>query len=675
MAKNDKLLIDGIIDDRVSEKLPSSKRDEAFEYLSFEQILKEYELGQDRLLSGSVDGRQDGGIDGFYIFINGHLLQSTEDFNWPRSGAELRLIIITCKHHDTFKQATLDAAIATLTELLDFATDESQLKGAYSALLLQARERLKQAYRKLAPRLSKFNVDVFYASRGDTTEIGTEVMSRSLQVQQLTKEYFNSCEPSFKFIGATELVELHRKHPNYTLELPFVDALSKGERYVVLAKLTDYFHFVSDEDGSLRRYLFDSNVRDFMGLNRVNEDIRETLEGGNSPDFWWLNNGVTILATSATITGKSIQADDIQIVNGLQTTESIFRHLSQHPNQEDERCVLVKVIVTKEDAIRDSIIRATNNQTDVELASLHATDKIQRDIEDIMLRNGLYYERRKNFYANQDTMAGDLVTPLYAAAGYVALVLKQPHTAAKLKAKFMRSQASYDNVFNSSVTLDVWPVIARILKRTDAELELLRSLSKTNDQFLKKWRYLIAIILIADFYKSFNFTAKQISLFNPEFVDSSSVGSIWRELNQIAEDSPGKPGWVAPQRIMEAINHFAVTRNIENASAFKALMSKSLISLDYASPAAQPAKISDEFLDKVRAALPAQPWKPGMQQIMRKQLKCTARQFKSAVDKLVEQGVIYKQERGVLYNEIGEVVSFDKERVDPDTLNLFKYPE
>ena len=75
MAKNDKTLIDGILDDRVSKGLPSDNRSEAFEYLAFEQVLKEYDLSKDELELGIVDGRQDGGIDGLYIFINGHLLQ------------------------------------------------------------------------------------------------------------------------------------------------------------------------------------------------------------------------------------------------------------------------------------------------------------------------------------------------------------------------------------------------------------------------------------------------------------------------------------------------------------------------------------------------------------------------------------------------------------------------
>ena len=44
MAKNDALLLDEIIDDRIEHNVPSNRRDEAFEYLAFEQILKNFDL-------------------------------------------------------------------------------------------------------------------------------------------------------------------------------------------------------------------------------------------------------------------------------------------------------------------------------------------------------------------------------------------------------------------------------------------------------------------------------------------------------------------------------------------------------------------------------------------------------------------------------------------------------
>ena len=54
VAKNDSILIDGIIAQRVSEAVPSADKGEAFEYFSFEQILKNYDLSEEEFDVGSM---------------------------------------------------------------------------------------------------------------------------------------------------------------------------------------------------------------------------------------------------------------------------------------------------------------------------------------------------------------------------------------------------------------------------------------------------------------------------------------------------------------------------------------------------------------------------------------------------------------------------------------------
>ena len=669
MAKNDQLLIDGIIDERVSLRLPSDRRDETFEYLAFEQILKDLDFSSDEIKSGSIDGRGDGGIDGFYIVVNGHLLQDIDSFVWPKTGTDLRLTLITCKHHDTFKQATLDNLVATLTELLNFAIDDASLIGAYSATLLKMRNNLKFAYRKLSPRLSSFTVNIYYASRGDTAEIGHEVAARGAQIKALVKDCFGSCNADFIFLGAGEIVALHRKLPNYTLELPFLDSLSKGEQYALLVRLSDYFSFISDAVGGLRRYLFESNVRDFMGLNRVNEDIKTTLDNIDSPDFWWLNNGVTILASTANITGKSIQATDIQIVNGLQTTESIYRHFKDRSHLKDDRCVLIKVFVSNNQLVSDAIIRATNNQTTVELASLHATDKIQRDIEEIMLRHELFYERRKNYYVNQGHSPAELVTPLYAASGFVALVLKKPHNAVALRSKFMRSPDSYEAVFSKSTPLEVWPKLIHILKRVDLELETLRPTDKPTDRFLKGWRYIVAFILISEEFKSFAYSVKDLISYDDSKITHAAVKSVWNALNDMEELSQRAFGWSSHKCVLNACEKIGADRGISHAQCLgSAKFIEKTKSVDAKPRIRKP--ITDEFVENVRKLLPLQPWKPGLHRLICEELKCSKHEYSTAVDKLIGDGIFLRQKNGVVFDPQGNVVSFDADRVDPATLQI-----
>jgi len=138
----------------------------------------------------------------------------------------------------------------------------------------------------------------------------------------------------------------------------------EGRNYILLCTLSDYFDFVSDEDGKLRRYLFESNVRDYLGEVQINRDIQETLTRSDSPeqgDFWWLNNGVTILGTNASVAGKELCVENVQIVNGLQTTETIYCFFDDEDGaQNDDRAVLVKVILAADDATRARIVKATN---------------------------------------------------------------------------------------------------------------------------------------------------------------------------------------------------------------------------------------------------------------------------------------------------------------------------
>ena len=113
---------------------------------------------------------------------------------------------------------------------------------------------------------------------------------------------------------------------------------------MVLTTIQNYYDFIKDDEGKLRRYLFDSNVRDYTGLNRVNEDILETLKNHNSSDFWLLNNGITMLVNQQIPMGEVVSLSNIQIVNGLQTTFTIYDYFSGGGTDPNNRCILIKII-------------------------------------------------------------------------------------------------------------------------------------------------------------------------------------------------------------------------------------------------------------------------------------------------------------------------------------------
>lgn len=111
----------------------------------------------------------------------------------------------------------------------------------------------------------------------------------------------------------------------------------------------------------MRKRFFEANVRDYQGKNAINSCIKDSLEDSdNGEDFWWLNNGITILASEATMaSSRELQLTNPEIVNGLQTSNEIYNFYSQNESllQSERRNVLVRVIVPETERVRDDFIQ------------------------------------------------------------------------------------------------------------------------------------------------------------------------------------------------------------------------------------------------------------------------------------------------------------------------------
>ena len=433
-------------------------------------------------------------------------------------------------------------------------------------------------------------------------------------------------------------------------------------------KLKDYKEIVTGPSGTLKRYLFESNVRDYLGENRVNEDIAASLADPDGPEFWWLNNGVTILATGASSAGKILTLHDVQIVNGLQTTESIFRHFRKGETVSLDRSLLVKVIVSTDSEVRDKIIRATNNQSLVEAASLHATDKIQRDIEEVLEREDWYYERRKNYYRNIGKPPARFVTPLYIAAGYIALMMKNPAAAARLKSRFMRTQEGYESVFSDATPLEVWVVITEVLKRTEEHLSKIRATTEQQtERFLSSWRNLVAFLCVARLLGSFDFTTQQLVSLDCSQITADLVEGIWSRINgQRGAKPPGKD-YQHKALVVKCCVDLSLEFNIVGIQR----VGKQAPRIALASGKSTDVTITEEFIQRVQEELPDQPWRPGFHHEMTRKLSCSVKSYFGAVDELIARGDRYKQRDGVLYDQGGKPIAYDIERIaDPVAVGI-----
>ena len=372
-----------------------------------------------------------------------------------------------------------------------------------------------------------------------------------------------------------------------------------------------------------------------------------------------LNNGVTMLTSGANIFDNVITINDVQIVNGLQTTVTIFNYYQNGYSDRSNRKVLIKVINPSSPAIGKEITKATNNQSTIPLYALHANDKIQKDIEDILFRNGFYYERRPMYYQNLGYPIEKIVLPLYLAGGYTGLILKLPHRAAQLKSKFMDNKTLCDQVFSELADINLWPVIASVLNRTDSVTERYRDIvKKSTEKYLRSVRYIVSLVTVARIIGKLSFGVNdlvQIDLSNySEDIIKETIESLIAFINESELKT------VAKMNSREVVNRYLQKAAQQfSLSDFSAINRRPDIISGYNF---RTYNLTVEFLDKVKAELPNQPWPIGIHKTIASKLSCSNGKVSQAINELVENGSVYKQKDGVVYDHTGKIIAKDMSR-------------
>lgn len=649
MATNDIILLDSILEE-IQNNCNGLNIGTVFEKFAYQQILKSKDLSADEIDFGIVDDRNDGGIDAIYLFVNGQLITDIEKINFFKSDISIEMVIFTSKHHDTFKQATLTSQTATINEFFNLSLTNNELIGCYNKKILSKRDIFIAVYRKLASKIVKLNFRFIYVSRGNTEIIDDNIIAQSNIIIDIIKRYFSSCEIKYDFVGAKELLEYYRTKNEYKLTLKYKEAISTtNQKFIILCSIKDFYEFLKDDKGELKRYLFDSNVRDYMGYNKVNSDILKTLLNKNNADFWWLNNGITVLSNAAINIGKAIEIDNVQIVNGLQTSHTIFNFFKSKPDDyDDDRMVMVKIITETDKSIRNKIIQATNNQSNVQEYSLHSTDKIQVDIEEMLLKKGIYYERRLRYYYNQGVSEELITTPLYLACGFLAIIEKDVFCANKLKQNFMRNEKVYNKIFKQSSIL-VWPILFDILKRSEYIIKNSHELEKKKPTVSKILRHLISFLVVANYFKNFSYNIDDI-IKNSNHIEKFEYEKVYKTIlnyKNFNTEFNNKLKYKKKEFVENIIKHCAKELDIKNLDMlFKATP------LNIKKP--NNAFITEEIVDNVKKILPNQPWQKGMHLKISKQLNITPMQVSRAIQKLIDNNICYNQVDGIVYDYNGK---------------------
>lgn len=403
----------------------------AFERYVAEQVLRDFDVSDEEIGSGELGGSDDGGVDGIYLFMNGVLV--TDETEPPAGTSTVELHLIQAKFETGFKESTIEKLEAFARDLLAYNKAIEDLKYLNSASR-DAIRNFRDKYDVVMGRPHKLTIKFHYASKAvKSPGPKDKVALRASNLTTFVRSQLTAADVEFVPWSSRELLSAARSLPKKETVIPITNHFSADDGSTVcLIKLKDFAEkLLTDEHGNLQTRFLEPNVRDYAGrTNPVNEQIRATLEDKSpTEEFWWLNNGITILAENCPVMGNKISIRNPEIVNGLQTSHEIFSWYAERRGTEDKRNVLVRILLPTDERSRTRIVKATNSQTKVDDLSLMSTDRIQEDIEDKLKLYGLFYDRKKGEYRRLKKPVAKILGMVDVARCVIAIALQKPDQA------------------------------------------------------------------------------------------------------------------------------------------------------------------------------------------------------------------------------------------------------
>ncbi len=466
------------------------------------QICKKNKLDENMLIDSVVEGGGDGGFDSIVILVDKKYIYSLNEFNEYlesiNENSKVELFFIQTKETSGIKENAFMKMKDAFQNLLVENPIPENLKLQYNPILIEKFELINEIIVKSAPKTTNIYFNIAYAYTGrknkDSLSLGAKNKMESIVSIIVAKTYVKKENISVEIYDSTKLIDIANKsiQKDYIIKYQTIFKMnycSNSENgFVMNMSLKDYYNLIT-QDNEILDELFEGNIRDFEGQTvEVNKNIKDTLEKVFNADFWWLNNGVTMIVDSySPLPNDSAKVVNPIIVNGLQTSYTIFNYFKENLDklEQENRNILLKIINTNDINVADMIISSTNRQNPVKPAQLKATDPIQKDIEQILFNNGIYYERRKNYYRNRGIDKHKIVTLENLAQYLESIYYGNCSGARNNPTSLLKSDKLYKKLFNEEIKPNIYTITSKIALET---LDCLRKIKKNDaDIFNKKY--------------------------------------------------------------------------------------------------------------------------------------------------------------------------------------------
>ena len=540
MSKNAQILLENLIEQEFRNNDNYSNISEYFEFFSASQILKNQGLSDDEVDNGIVGKGLDGGCDSIYLFLNNLLITPdvVEHISAPKDSI-LEMIIIQSKKTTSFGEDAVMKWKTISGNLLDLSKTTTDFTARYNTDILEAFTTFRDTYTRLITSRVKLKFKFYYATLA--SELHPNVIQQAEELKDTIKGLFPNAVVEVIFVDSDALFDMYNAVIENRVNLKFADIpISPNQKnYIALVDLKSYFNFIVNDEGDVRKSFFDSNVRDYQGKNNVNSSISETLHRADDNDFWWLNNGVTVLASEATlVNNRELQIVNPEIVNGLQTSMEIYNYFSENREalESEKRSILLRIIVPDNEESRDQIIFATNNQTNIPKATLRVTDPIHLQIEMYFKSRGLFYDRRKNYYKNQGRKPAEIVGVSFLAQCLITIFLKKPDYARARPSTLLNDEKTYNELYEKNNDLEVFYRVALLGKKIQRNV---RSGSDYSSAEKSDILYYVLYAVIADVLGKKNITPADIKNLDMDSVTDTLIEDIRNRVYEIYKQHGG----------------------------------------------------------------------------------------------------------------------------------------
>lgn len=540
MSKNAQILLENLIEQEFLNNDNYSSISDYFEFFSASQILKNQGLSDDEVDNGIVGKGLDGGCDSIYLFLNNLLITPdvVEHISAPKDSI-LEMIIIQSKKTTSFGENAVMKWKTISGNLLDLSKTTTDFTARYNADVLEAFTTFRDTYTRLITSRVKLKFKFYYATLA--SELHPNVIQQAEELKDTIKGLFPNAVVEVTFVDSDALFDMYNAVIENRVNLKFADIpISPNQKnYIALVDLKSYFNFIVNDEGDVRKSFFDSNVRDYQGKNNVNSSISETLHRADDNDFWWLNNGVTVLASEATlVNNRELQIVNPEIVNGLQTSMEIYNYFSENREalESEKRSILLRIIVPDNEESRDQIIFATNNQTNIPKATLRVTDPIHLQIEMYFKSRGLFYDRRKNYYKNQGRKPAEIVGVSFLAQCLITIFLKKPDYARARPSTLLNDEKTYNELYEKNNDLEVFYRVALLGKKIQRNV---RSGSNYSSAEKSDILYYVLYAVIADVLGKKNITPADIKNLDMDSVTDTLIEDIRNRVYEIYKQHGG----------------------------------------------------------------------------------------------------------------------------------------